>query len=494
MMTELDKIKLRYSIMFLIVGLFVGFIVGKLMIGSSASANLSESNEPITIGFIGPLTGENANIGIPIRRGVELAVEDVNSAGGVNGRQLVAIFEDGKCNAKEANTAAMKLFDQDNVIAVVGGVCSSETLAIAPAANEEKIPIISPSSTNPKITDAGDYVFRVVGSDALQGKIMAEYIFSEGYTKVALIYQNSDYNIGLKNVFTETFEELGGEIVAAENYESDAKDYKTQLTKIKAVDPEALYIIPYSEGGLIVKQAKELDLETQLFGPETFESESMLKDGGDAMEGLVFTKPRFDERNPQSKKVLDKFRLKYKERSEFPAYMTNAYDIVMLITEALNKEVSSESIKNFLYTVKNYDGAGGELTIDKNGDALKDFTFMEIKDGKFVSYVSYKEDEKQEVDEDVQEIKVDLEEYSIAPLEIKANPGKIRFTITNSGTLYHEFEIEGEVNNEEFEKEIAVPAGKTVNLEVDLPKGTYKIYCPVPGHKEAGMLAELSVK
>ena len=384
MMTTLDKIKVTYAIIFLIIGLVLGFIVGKLTTGPSTSVSTSESSESIKLGFVGPLTGENANIGIPIRRGVELALEDINAKGGVNGRQLEAIFEDGKCGAKDANTAGLKLIDQDEVIAIVGGTCSSETLAIAPNAEQNKVPLISPSSTNPKITNAGDYIFRVVGSDALQGKVMAEYVFNEGYKKAAVIYQNSDYNLGLKNVFSDTFTSLGGEVVAAETYESDAKDYKTQLTKISASDAEVLYIIPYSEGGLIIKQAKELGLEIPFFGPETFESEAVLKDGGNALEGLVFTKPRFDENNPPSKKALNQYQTKYGEKSEFPAYMTNAYDIVVLITKALEKEVSSESIKNYLYTVKNYDGAGGKLTIDKNGDALKDFTFMEIEDGKFV--------------------------------------------------------------------------------------------------------------
>ncbi|MEK6861104.1 MAG: ABC transporter substrate-binding protein, partial [Nanoarchaeota archaeon] len=159
MMTTLDKIKVTYAIIFLVIGLVLGFIVGKV-IGPSSEVTSEGAIEPIKIGFVGPLTGENANIGIPIRRGVELALEDINSAGGINGRQLVAIFEDGKCNAKDANTAGLKLIDQDKVIAIVGGTCSSETLAIAPNAESKKIPLISPSATNPKITDAGDYIFR----------------------------------------------------------------------------------------------------------------------------------------------------------------------------------------------------------------------------------------------------------------------------------------------------------------------------------------------
>lgn len=378
-MLSSTRTKVVYSLLFFV----IGFLVSYFLFSPSDETSGSGSDR-IAIGFVGPLTGENANIGIPIMRGVELAINELNENGGIDGKQLVGVFEDGKCNAKDATTAVRKLIDQDRVMAIVGGTCSSETLAMAPIVEENKIPLISPSSTNPSITNAGDYVFRVVGSDSLQGKVMAEHVVDQGDRDVAIIYQNSDYNIGLKNVFSETLEELGGVVVRAESYESDAKDYKTQLTKIKAADPDALYIVSYSEGGLIAKQAKELGLTIPLYGPEAFESEDVLADGGNALEGLVFTKPRFDAMNPASAHVLEAYETTYGEKAEFPAYMTNAYDVVMLIAEALETEMSADAIKAYLSTVKDYDGAGGRLTIDANGDALKDFTFVRIEDGEFV--------------------------------------------------------------------------------------------------------------
>jgi len=378
-MRELTKLRLTYAVIGLLIGILLGFLIVKFA-GTSSS---TENN--IKIGFIGPLTGENANIGQPIQRGVELALKDINEEWKATGKSVEVVYEDGKCNGKDATTAIQKLIDQDKVNAIVGGVCSSETLAMAPVAEAAKLVIISPSSTNPSITTAGDYVFRVVGSDALQGKIMAEYVFDEGYKKAAMIYQNSDYNVGLKNVFTETFTKRGGEIVAAEAYEADAKDFRTQLTKIKAAQPEATYIIPYSEGGLITKQIRELGMETPLFGPETFESKAILEDGGDAVEGLIFTKPKFDPSNPASAQVIEKYKQKYNSDPEFQAYVTNAYDAVMLIVDALEK---GKDLKTYLYDIKDYPGAGGMLTIDSNGDAIKDFQLMIVKNGKFEKYES----------------------------------------------------------------------------------------------------------
>ena len=212
---------------------------------------------------------------------------------------------------------------------------------------------------------------------------MAEHVYDEGLKNAAIIYANSDYNLGLKNVFEKVFTNLGGKIVATETYEQSARDFKSQLTKIKAKNPDALYIVSYSEGGLIAKQARELGMEMPFFAPEVFESKDILDAGGDAVEGVVFTKPKFDAEAPQSAAVIAKYKEAYAEDPEFAAYMTNAYDATMLIAQALEE---GKDIKRFLYDLKEYDGAGGKLTIDQNGDAVKDFQLMIIEAGKFVPY------------------------------------------------------------------------------------------------------------
>ncbi len=356
-------------------------IIGVFMLINRGPSTVTETG-PIKIGFIAPLSGDVAIYGSASQGGVVIAAEEINAAGGINGRMIEVIYEDSMCDGKEASTAANKLVNLDNVLAIIGTVCSSATLAIAPIAEENQIVLLSAASSSPAITDAGDYVFRTWPSDSLQGKKMAEYVYDQGIMKVGMIYQNSDYNIGLSSVFRETFEDLGGEIVAAEVYEPTAKDFRTQLTKLKAEDPEALYIVPYTgEAGILLKQVTELGIEVGLYGPETFHAQEVIDSAGESAEGLIYMVPEFDEENPLSKGILDKYEAKYGQPSPFAVITANAYDGMLLVAAALEQEVSSNSIRDYLYTVENYPGTGGTLTIDENGDALKDFQFMIIRDG-----------------------------------------------------------------------------------------------------------------
>jgi branched-chain amino acid transport system substrate-binding protein len=345
---------------------------------------------PVKIGFIGPLTGDSSGMGADGQAGVQLAVQELNSAGGINGRQVVAIYEDGKCNGKDATTAATKLIDVDKVQVVVGGLCSSETLASAPLAEKAKVALISYASSNPSISQAGDYVFRVWPSDAGQGKAMADEIIKRGHHKVAVIYANTDYTLGLATAFKENFDKLGGVITAWETYESDAKDFRTQVTKARATKPDAIYFVSYPvDGGLLVKQLKQLKVDLPLFTSETFGSKEAVEAAGtENAEGIVFATPKFDPNWPKAKEFLPKAtQLKGSDLS-IPAIAADAYDAVYLIAEALKQKPEHEPtgtiIKDFLYAVKDWEGAGGKLTIDSNGDPLKDFQVMYIHEGQFL--------------------------------------------------------------------------------------------------------------
>lgn len=342
---------------------------------------------PIRIGFIGPLSGDAAGLGADDRAGVELAVKEINDAGGINGRTLEVIFEDGKCNGKDANTAATKLIDVDKVPVIIGGLCSSETLAAAPLAEAAKVALISPASSNPSITQAGDFVFRVWPSDTGQGKAMAEYLNSKNIKKVGIIYMNQDYNLGLATAFKQNFEALGGQVVAWETYEQDAKDFRTQIAKARAARPDAIYLVPYSvDGGLLVKQIRELKITLPLYGSETLGSkESVEAAGKENIEGLIYATPKFDSEWPKAKEFLPKATALKGSDLSIPAIAANAYDAAYLVAEAFKqKGISGEAVRDYLYTVKDYDGAGGKLTIDSNGDALKEFQLMQIKNGEFV--------------------------------------------------------------------------------------------------------------
>ncbi len=341
--------------------------------------------EVIKLGFIGPLTGDAAGIGIPIQTGIEFAVEEINAEGGINGKLIEVIYEDGVCKPKESTLAAQKLINGDGVQAIIGGQCSSETLAAAPIAEAAKVVMFSPASTNPDITNAGDFIFRAIGSDSFQGVTMADYVYEQGHRKVAVLYMNSDYNVGLRNVFVPRFEELGGEIIGEEMYEQEAKDFRTQLTKLKAKNPDAYYVIPYLEVGLIMLQAREMDIEEQFFGPETLESVDALAEAGEAMEGVIFTTAKFDPENDMTKMFLEKYVERYGEAPEFQAYVATAYDTANILRDAIAANgYTGEGIRDYLYTIENYNGAGGLLTIDENGDALKEYRFMTVKEGEFV--------------------------------------------------------------------------------------------------------------
>ncbi len=341
----------------------------------------------IKIGFIGPLTGNEANLGVPIRNGAQLAVDEIDDAGGVAGSRLELVSEDGLCDAKAATQAGNKLILTDKVIVIVGGVCSAETLAVAPIAESNKVVLFSPSSSNPDITKAGDFVFRSAASDTGQGEAAAQHMKGQGIAKAAALYANSDYNLGLKSAFQKSFEALGGAVVAAETYERTDKDFRTQITKIKDADPEAVFIVPYSEGGLVIKQLTELGLDAQLYGSETLNSKTVLDEAGEAAEGLIYTTPKWDPANAASKEFTQRYLLKFGVSPEFASFAANAYDNVKLIAKALEGGAKTAAeIKAWLYTVKGYPGAGGTLTIDSNGDAVKEFEVMTVKGGEFVKW------------------------------------------------------------------------------------------------------------
>lgn len=345
----------------------------------------NQSGGVIKLGSVSPLTGDAAIYGEASRNGLQLAVDEINSNGGINGKQIEIVYEDGKCNAKDASTAGNKLIDVDKVPVIVGTVCSSETLAIAPIAEENHVVVLSVASSSPDITKSGDYIFRTWPSDAGQADIMANHIYNdEKLTKVALIYTNSDYNKALANAFKKKFESLNGKILDEEVHEQGSKDFRTEIAKIMNAKPEAVYMVPYTEGGIVTKQLKELGFSGKVFTSETYATADTLKDAGDSSEGVVYATPKFDEKMDKTAEFLAKYKAKYNKDSPFSVVSANAYDAVYLLANAFKeKGIGADDIKAYLYTVKDYPGVAGTLTIDSNGDALKEFQLMMVNNGEF---------------------------------------------------------------------------------------------------------------
>lgn len=349
-------------------------------------ACVKKEEKVINIGAILPLTGEGAKYGDAAKKGINLAVKEINSAGGINGKSVQIIYEDSQGDPKAGVAAMQKLVITDKVSAVIGDLLSSVTLAIAPIANKNKVVVLSPASSSPKLTDAGDFIFRNCPSDIYEGSIMANYAYQKlRLHKVAIIYINNDYGIGIKDVFKNNFTNQGGIIVAEEAFDQNASDYRSQLVKIKQVKPEAIYLIGYKENGYILKQAKEVAIKAQFLSTVTFEDPEILKIANDAADGVIYTASAFDPKS--DRKVIQAFVNSFKkEYNQDPDIFAGlSYDAMKIMSLALAQgNYSGEGIKNALYTVRNYPGIAGETSIDANGDAVLSPILKTVQNGEFI--------------------------------------------------------------------------------------------------------------
>lgn len=353
-------------------GWVVGIIILAVIIIGAVLIFTPKETGAIKIGAILPLTGDAATIGQNTRQAMELAVEEINNAGGINSRNLEIIFEDGKCGAKDSTNAANKLVNIDGVPIIIGGLCSSETLAAAPIAESNKVVLFSPCSTSPAVTTAGDYVFRDSPSDSFQGIYAADVVYNTlGKNNVAILYCLSDWCTAIKEVFKTKFTELNGTIVAEEGYEQTTKDLRTQLTKIKQAKPDALYFLGYTEASIIgLKQIKELGINVSVIGGDGWDDPKIWNEVKDAGEGVRYTL--------QYAALPESFKSKMKTKTgseEITLCTPNAYDAVNIIANVMNKAgTNSIKIKDELYKVSNYQGVSGTITLDENGDlASADF-------------------------------------------------------------------------------------------------------------------------
>ncbi|MBI4174266.1 MAG: ABC transporter substrate-binding protein [Candidatus Aenigmarchaeota archaeon] len=350
-----------------IIGILVVLIiiVGGAAVLMSRPSQTTQSKEPIRLGATLPLTGDLAGIGTSIQNAMKLAADEINSNGGINGRNLTFIYEDDACDGKKSVITVSKLASSDNVPAIVGPVCSTALLPAAPIAENAKVILFSGSATNAKITEAGDYIFRNAPSDALQGKIAAELVFNDlGVKQVAVEYANEEYSAGLKDVFVKRFNELGGEILLTQAHDRAATDMRTQIIKIKDANPLFVYLAAFPvDGGNFLKQAKELGLNVTVLGSETMDDPQVIQIAGDAANGLMYTKPK--ELTSQT------FKNDFKARfgSDPLIFSDFFYDIVHLLAHSMETcGEDSSCIKAELYKVKDYQGASGVITLDSNGD------------------------------------------------------------------------------------------------------------------------------
>ena len=341
----------------------------------------------ITIGFVGPLTGDAAVYGAEEKNAITLALKEINEAGGINGKTLAVVYEDGKCAGKDATTAAQKLISVDKVKVILGGTCSGETLAIAPIAEQNKVIVMSAFSSSPDITAAGDYIFRNSPSDLDVAKGYANYIVNKkGYKNVAILSENTEYGVGVRKVFVDEMNNLGGTVTTDEMFKQGERDFRGMIAKIKAANPQAVFVNPQAgaTGGTAIKQIREAGITAPIFSTYTFGGEDGIKAAGTAANDVVF----FDVvglSGEKGKALLDKYVPIYGNIAGNTFDVGARYDTVFIIAGALKQcGEDSECMKDYLYAMGNYDGVLGSYKFDANGDVvgIEPMTVKIIKDGK----------------------------------------------------------------------------------------------------------------
>lgn len=351
-----------------------------------SSLGCKKNTNVLLIGEYGSLTGGTATFGQSTHNGIMLATDEVNALGGLLGKQIKIITEDDQSKPEEAKTAVIKLLKQNGVISLLGEVASSRSLAAAPEAQRAKVPMISPASTNPKVTEVGDYIFRACFVDTFQGSSMAKFAFNNLKLRNVAILKDikNDYSVGLAEFFEKTFKQLGGNIVAVESYSEGDIEFRAQLTALKAKNPDGIYVPGYyTEVGLIARQARELGLNIPLLGGDGWDSPKTIEIGGTAVDGSYFTNHYAeDDPNPIIQNFIQKFKKKYGSTPDAMAVL--GYDAANILFDAIERANSAEpsKIRDAIAQTKNFPGVSGSITIDAKRNAEKSIVVLTIENGK----------------------------------------------------------------------------------------------------------------
>ncbi len=345
----------------------------------------------IWFGHVGSLTGQEATFGDSTDKGIKLAIEELNAKGGLKGKQVDLKTYDDQGKPEEAALAATRLITQDKVTVLLGEVASSRSLAMAPIADANKVPHITPSSTNPKVTKDGDktrpFVFRVCFIDPFQGTVMAKFAKEKGIKKVAILRDvGNAYSVGLADYFLSKYRDLGGTIVNDQSYKAGDQDFKAQLTAIKAKAPEAIYIPGYyTDVALIARQARELGIKVPLMGGDGWDSAKLFEIGGAAIEGSYYSNHYSpDDPSPRIQDFIKRYKARFGAVPDSMA--ATGYDAAMVAGDAISraKDTTGEAIAEAIAATKDYPGVTGVITLDQDHNAVKPAVVLEVKGGKAV--------------------------------------------------------------------------------------------------------------
>jgi branched-chain amino acid transport system substrate-binding protein len=356
--------------------------------GTPASAN------DWKVGAFLSLSGAETQFGTDTREGIELAFDEVNKAGGVKGKTVRALFEDDKTNPQEATNKVLQLIDRDKVVAVLGEVASSRSKAGGIVANKKKVPMISPSSTNPDVTKVGPFVFRVCFTDDVQGRMGAQFIVNTlGKKRVGLLFASDDlYSSGLAKEFRDEAKRLGAEVVGEKSFLKTETNFTTYITEIMSAKPDIIYApIYYTAMIPIARQAKAAGVKGDMFvGGDGWDADALLNDAGDEMEGAFFTNHYApDVPWPNSQAFVAKYKERYKRDPSSLA--AQGYDAAKLLADAIGRAkepVTPETIRDAIQDTRGFQGATGTINIDADRNADKPIVIVKIKGKKFTYHAT----------------------------------------------------------------------------------------------------------
>ena len=314
-----------------------------------------------------------------------MAVEEINSSGGVIGKKIALTVEDNQSKQGQTTTSVRKLISQDHVTALLGEVASSKTLEAAPIAQEAKVPLIATGATNPKVTQVGDYVFRVCFIDDFQAIVIARFVLERLHkTKVAFMTDvKQDYSVGLTQFARDYLQKNGGQIVKEQSYSSGDKDFRAQLTDIKSANPDVIIITGYyPEVSLIIRESRQLGIKAAFAGGDGWDGASLIPVGGKAIEGAYFSNHfSTEDESPAVQQFVEKYKKKYNRLPD--AFAALGYDSVNLLADAIKRAGSTDSIKlrDAIASTKDFPGVTGEITLNRERNATKSAVIITIKNG-----------------------------------------------------------------------------------------------------------------
>lgn len=341
--------------------------------------------DKVKIGVFMSMTGTTANFGISSTNGIKMAADEANAAGGINGKQIELNIQDDRSDASEAATIVTKFVTQDGVHAILGEVASSRSIAAAPIAQNAKIPMLTPSSTNPEVTRKGDYIFRSCFIDPVQGAAIAQFAARTLNAKRAAIMvdRKNDYSTGLEKFISATFTKLGGQIVVTQSYQEGDQDFNAQLTSIKGSNPEVIFVPGYyNDVGLIAKQARDKGITVPLLGGDGWDAEQLYKIGGTALNGSFFSNHYSPyDTDPMVQKFVNDYKARFNSIPD--ALAATAYDAAKIMFDAIKRanSLDGKAIRDALAATKEFPGVTGKVTFNENRDAVKPIVMIEIKDG-----------------------------------------------------------------------------------------------------------------